>query len=278
MEARPRGPAEGLSTIIESALSRSEPLVPVGEDSARRLRELIDGEDTNSTALCALVSSECGFAAEILRAAHSPLFGGLPALREVEGAIERLGSAECLALLARAAERARAFLSSPWARPKVAALVLHARECAYAASWLARRAGLAHLSESALLVGLLHDIGKLVLVRAVDDLHGAMPDDALQTLLAEEHGRVGARLLADWNLPPDMVDAIERHHDRTQPRDESVLVVLLRLADHASHRAGRAPGSPLPENDLLRHLDALGLSAGALDELCGTVLLSAVPA
>ena len=82
MEDRQAAPSGGLRSIIESVLARSEPPVPVGEDSARRLRELIDAEDSNSEALRGLVVGECAFAAEILRAAHSPLFGGLSTLRE----------------------------------------------------------------------------------------------------------------------------------------------------------------------------------------------------
>jgi putative nucleotidyltransferase with HDIG domain len=73
----------------------------------------------------------------------------------------------------------------------------------------------------AALVGLLHDIGKLVLAEALGELCFSSGDDdgdsaseleRQRELLGVGHAEVGAYLLAIWGLPRDIVEAVRDHH------------------------------------------------------------------
>jgi len=77
--------------------------------------------------------------------------------------------------------------------------------------------------EDSLLAGLLHDIGRLVLVQSLPDEYqefiNKMHDCQTGLLEAEravfnvDHGRVGAYLLGLWALPDSLVEAVAYHHE-----------------------------------------------------------------
>lgn len=77
--------------------------------------------------------------------------------------------------------------------------------------------------EESLLAGLLHDIGKLVLVQSMPEhylrYHRQLAEcdgDMVQTerqVFNADHGRVGAYLLGLWALSEPLVEAVAYHHD-----------------------------------------------------------------
>lgn len=95
-------------------------------------------------------------------------------------------------------------------------------------------------------VGLLHDIGKILFLEGLGDRFLACLRDAQERDLPEfvceesrlgfHHGHVGALIAASWGMPQLVADAIEFHHG---PREKLLgepaiaLVALANLAGHA---------------------------------------------
>jgi HD-like signal output (HDOD) protein len=79
------------------------------------------------------------------------------------------------------------------------------------------------LASQALIAGLLHDLGKVVLATNFDDLYGRVHSlarkqpvtlwDVEREMFGASHGEIGACLLGMWNMPAAIVDAVALHHE-----------------------------------------------------------------
>src|SRR5262249_6875152 len=79
------------------------------------------------------------------------------------------------------------------------------------------------LASQALIAGLIHDLGKVVLVTNFEDLYGRVHSlarkqpvtlwDVEKEMFGANHGEIGACLLGMWNMPAPIVDAAAFHHE-----------------------------------------------------------------
>ena len=101
---------------------------------------------------------------------------------------------------------------------------MHSFYCAIISRYLGSLVKLAS-AESLFVAGLLHDIGQLVLFRALPELSRQSLEYVLddtedtelfmveQELLGFDHAMVGAALADSWHLTPMLVEVIKSHHD-----------------------------------------------------------------
>lgn len=113
--------------------------------------------------------------------------------------------------------------------------------------------------------GLMHEIGKLVLLESCRGAYlavlqlasrSALPEaEVEQHLLGFTHGEVGAALIAKWQLPWDMGIGIRYHHRPSRDPSLGPLSAILHLADQLAWNAGRPStiGPPKPRLDPEAH-------------------------
>ena len=85
------------------------------------------------------------------------------------------------------------------------------------------------LKDDAFLAGLLHDIGKLILIDEFEDYFNNVSEimkveqipfhEAEKKLLNANHAELGAYLLGVWGLPDSVVEAVALHHDNNTTFD-----------------------------------------------------------
>ncbi len=100
--------------------------------------------------------------------------------------------------------------------------------------------------------GLIHDIGKIVVNRAVTPEMQALLMSLMEkkqhtlitaerSVLGTDHAEVGALLLKKWRLPEILVEAVAHHHEPvTTPKIK--LSTIIHVADLIAHEAGGSPG------------------------------------
>jgi HD-like signal output (HDOD) protein len=92
-------------------------------------------------------------------------------------------------------------------------------------------------ADAAFLAGLMHNVGKPVLVWILDDLirtnypGSVVFEDMAPKLVHLLHARIGAIIVGSWNGPQGMVDLVAHHHDRIPPSKQRKAVRKLRLAN-----------------------------------------------
>jgi putative nucleotidyltransferase with HDIG domain len=122
----------------------------------------------------------------------------------------------------------------------------------------------AHVRGIAVVAGMLHDVGKLVLATRTSEhfkraLKGAekegRPFHAVETeLMGVSHAEVGAYLLGIWGLPSPVVEAVAQHHHPARvPQDLLDAVGIVYICNILAHQVARR--APLPESSSQPEID-----------------------
>ena len=232
-----------LSLTIRRLLSTQPIDLPVFHPIAMRLVHLLQASDFTMNQVTDLANEDQSLAGQILKMANSPLYIGRVRTETVKEAVVRLGAQE-VTNLAMAASQASLHVSdnrviNAFMQP----LWLHSHACALGSRWLARKAGYPQHAEQAYMAGLLHDIGKLYLLKALERLNkmgvaqAALEEDLLLEIFEELHVEQGCRLMEHWNMPRVYYNVVANHHDDNFDTQDTVLTVV-RLVNAACHMKG----------------------------------------
>jgi len=185
-----------------------------------------------------LVSYDKSIAAQCVRMANSALFGRAQPVESVRTAVMNLGMWRVRDLLF-SNSLSQVIPANRWIVDPVV-FWRHSLGCALVCRKFAEIIGYAD-TEKAYLAGLLHDIGILVNSMVVPVEFRAtvekasreqIPlDEAEFATLGFTHSDSGRVLGEAWKIPPDLVQAIELHHDIGDPGRGGPLVALVHLSD-----------------------------------------------
>lgn len=113
---------------------------------------------------------------------------------------------------------------------------------------LRRREPIEHLGY---LGGLMHDIGKIFFFHYLPEEYarvlaaGRLEDAELLALeervMGADHGRVGAWIVDRWNLPPEIVEPIARHHAPDAAKEQRELAETISAANTVANLARLGP-------------------------------------
>ncbi len=88
------------------------------------------------------------------------------------------------------------------------------------------------------LMGMLHDIGKLLLIQQIQEKHPNIEPEAAREVIQSLHSNAGAAVLKAWELPIDVVNAALLHHDIPVIEDSSLPLRIIHFADVFSRTLG----------------------------------------
>ena len=242
------GQEKTLSDIVEQYIDAGEIELPILDQTAIEIQDMMGRGEYDPGAVAKLVEGDPTLSSSLLRYANSSFFGGIDKVVTVQDAIMRLGVKRVGELVLMSAVGAQHQLKNEQFRQSAVQLWRHAVATAVGAQWLAQRT-IGDRSQEGFLAGLLHDIGKLLVLRVLDDLAAAkklkfMPsEDLVLQLLDGLHCRSGEKLLEHWNIPEPYGTVVRSHHDDDYPENDAFLGIV-RLADMASNRLGIGLGEP----------------------------------
>jgi HD-like signal output (HDOD) protein len=247
--------------------------LPVCDPVTLKLQKAIANKTEDIGEIESLIMSDQALAADVLRAANSPFFCGLSPVRTIRTAIVRLGTQQMRRLIILIAERAKYRARNPVLHGMLGDLWRHASTTSLAAQWLSKRLCLTGIEEICFLGGLLHDIGKLVILKAIDEIEKAESIE-LQTspaLLAEilqtAHCNLGYKMLQKWNIP-EIYCQIARDHNIVTVHSEDLPLLIVRLANEGSRKLGLGLHSNKSLDPILiPEANLLNVNAELLEEL-----------
>ncbi len=239
-----------------------------------RLIQAIQDPDASASEITRIVGEDPALSMKVLRIANSPFFGFPRQITEVQRAVVLLGLNTVKGLVLSLsltkifpAERTHPFF-------EMEGFWKHSMGCAHAARILATRKGF-ESPDAAFTAGLLHDVGKLVLLtRCPEDFLQAVQvahDQQVSLREAEEarlgitHDQVGAMLAERWGLPEILAEAMACHHCSPGRPGRDDLPGIVGLGDRLVHDLTIGSSGSFGPSRPLASYERIGLEEGEIE-------------
>lgn len=234
---------ESFLDIIHQQLNSDETVLRVFDrHSLQLVQEMITYEEPDLDAIAEQIGRDPSLTGQVLKAANSAFFKGLTKVSTIRNAIIRLGTGE-ISGIARSLMEHHLSCNDSFCNRIIEKLWRHSTGCAVGSKWLAKQCGFESLMSEAYTAGLLHDIGKLLLITVIEnqyhsDNYELRPSDTLLNEVMEAfHAEHGYLLLKNWNLPEQYCRVAREHHFE-EVNSNDTLLIMVRLANKVCNKLG----------------------------------------
>ena len=246
---------ESIQKIINDGLSKIRPFPSIVHSAL----DLIDKSDCDAGLLSDVLKKDPVLSARLLSIANSPFYGVQKEIADVESACVILGHNIIRTILVSAA----ALESFPVTKVRKN-IWTHSLEVATVSQLIAKK--IKAEGDKAYLAGLLHDVGKFLLIDLFPDkteLIESYTSEKCESKLEDKdgflsinHAELGSKIIAAWKLHVELQDLIENHHSPLES-ENPVLCSILNLSDDICHQLSKG----LDDNVLVSSLEEKYLNA-----------------
>ncbi len=204
-----------------------------------KMLSLLEGLDTTVTEIEEILRYDPGLTANVLKLANSAYFGVPSKIGSLNQAVILLGVKRLIQLVVASCVSSimdKSVAGYDWPSGN---LWRHSIAVSIASEALVKGKKRVK-TEDVFTPALLHDVGKLVLGSFVDQELEAIHTLAAKgipfvvaenMILGTDHAEIGARILANWNLPAEVINAVRWHHDPDSPDASSMQMDVIYLAN-----------------------------------------------
>ena len=250
--------------------------IPGRPDVVLKVIAMLEDEYCSVAKLEKVILEDPSITAVLLKISNAPLFMTGKSITTVAESIMSIGIGNVVALVSLAAV-ANECLNSNCDKD----ILRHLLAVSSAASMLAEHVKRVTVKrEVATIAGLLHDVGKLVMMISLPKEYTKTKKRAMEekqaffraeeALLGTNHCMVGSALARKWKLPHIYQEVIMKHHDSkikaTGLSNEDILCYLVRIADKLVLDAGIG-GFLSGEQDLPDLLACLGIEEAVYQDI-----------
>jgi HD-GYP domain-containing protein (c-di-GMP phosphodiesterase class II) len=225
---------------ITAKFNRGDIELPVLPQVVGEVDTVINKPTSSAEDLAKVIEKDAAISLQLISVANSPYYRGVEPISTVRAAIPRLGYRETQNIVSAIACRNIYRVKHPKFKQLMENVWLHSLATGFAARGVARRLHLTD-DEQFFFLGVVHDIGKVVLIRALAEtvkkrsqVH--MPE--LRNGIMTAHGDLSGSLMKRWRLPAEYAKAVGRHERGGFGPDSDKSLLLLSLADSLAASVG----------------------------------------
>jgi len=212
---------------------------PVMPKVVREMQRVIEQPISGSDELAKVIEIDPVISLRLISVANSPIYRGVTEIRNVKNAIPRLGLKETLNIVTAIANKSLYDTDKVQYKILMDKLWGHSLASAFGAKLIAQNLKLED-PENFFLMGLTHDIGKTLLLKAFSGVskQKKLNMNAIQTIIQEAHISLGSLLVKRWGFDDKFVNVINHHEDTEFSEDASQEILVVHLANMLTRTLG----------------------------------------
>ncbi len=218
----------GITTKIKEEIINRVEGIPTFPENTTRLLGMCDDPETSLETIAGETARDPALSADLLKLANSAGFISGKKVENIYGAVKNLGLQNVKSLLM--ASRARQILQQRY--DKFEEIWDHCNRVAFYGKMIGKKYFGKRVAEKASLAGLLHDLGKIILLSTDENVTmkvaGQMKNRKIitATFLEEisigiSHPTIGGLLSEKWNFPGYLIGAVRLHHSPLEADPEN---------------------------------------------------------
>lgn len=241
-------------------------------------------DSTTANDLARFISNDQALSARVLKIANSPYYGLPKKIDSISRAIIVIGFKEIISIALGSGIFKALTPKSKDVLLDMNELWKHSIGVGFASKQIEMTTKKS-MEESTMLMGLLHDIGKILFliyfpgdyseVLVKHHTEGAHLYEVEQDLLGIDHPEIAYMLMKQWNFPDNISIPIRYHHNLTDcPFEFLNRAMVVNAADYLCQTAGIGHSANIHPERKDEVLSALGLSSRLMEELTQTMTAS----
>jgi HD-like signal output (HDOD) protein len=215
--------------------------VPILPETANKVMALTQDPESNAQQLSAVIQSDPTIAGHVMRIANSSAYTPNSNLVSIQQAVTRLGMIEISNIAFLTSINSKIF-KAPGYEKHIEVIWQHALATALWSKEVAR--AMRSNVEAAFLCGLLHSIGRPVILQTIaetEPLIGVLSDNQLEALFTKFESHYSKVVTTKWKLPETVATAINYHKNinaaPTQPELTATVAFGVQLASLMLNKA-----------------------------------------
>ena len=212
---------------------------PVMPQVVREMQTVIKQPKSTPEQLAEVIEKDPTISLKLISVSNSPVYRGITEIRNVKTAIPRLGLKETLNIVMAIANKNLYKSKNVKFKILMDKLWVHALACAYGSKVIAKSLKLED-QEKYFLMGLIHDIGKILLLKAFSEVKmgSSLKIEAIEANVHEAHIGLGSMLLKRWGFDAEFINVISHHEDEEFSPDTVKEILVVHLANILTRQIG----------------------------------------
>lgn len=267
---------EIISGIIQK-FKKQELNLPVLPEVVKDIQEVINLPSSGIDQLAAVIEKDAVISVRLIYVSNSALYRGTEKILTVKQAIPRIGAKETQSIVATIANKSLYEVKDKLFRKLMEKLWKHSLASAFAAKAISEELRLGE-SEKYYFMGLIHDIGKVLILKALGDAHQKNESLDFDEMLAGAkavHTSFGSAILRKWGFSDDYSRICLLHSGAKFKNSTDSEILITNLAGNIAKKAGFSVTSD-PDDINIATLDSrilLSIEPPQIDSIIEKVII-----